>query len=73
MTENTKRLKEMLDVAQEQGIIIYQGERVASPEDILQVQMLNEDANYMPDFVVKDEQGDIKEIWYGEVRKRNYY
>lgn len=73
MSSNVESLKAMLDVAVDQGVVLYQGTREASVEDILQVQRVYEEVKYMPDFIVKNDLGEIKEIWYGEVRKRNRY
>ena len=73
MTDNTSRLKAMLEVAVEQGIKLYQGTTEATIEDILRVQRVNDSARYMPEFIVKNDMGEIKEIWYGEVRRANAY
>lgn len=73
MSNNVESLKAMLDVAVEQGVTLYQGTQEASVEDILNVQRVYEGVRYMPDFIVKNELGEIKEIWYGEVRKKNVY
>lgn len=73
MTGNVESLKAMLDVAVDQGVVLYQGTREASIEEILQVQRVYEEARYMPDFIVKNDSGEIKEIWYGEIRSRAAY
>lgn len=70
MNDNTRRLKAMLEVAVEQGVLLFQGNEPATPEDIINVQIVNEDMKYMPEFIVKNDLGEIKEIWYGEVRHR---
>lgn len=67
--EQIRKLKAMLEVAEEQGIDIYQGGKKVSPEDITNSNYVNEASTYMPEFLVKNESGEIKEIWYGEVRK----
>lgn len=63
-SEKIRKLKNMLDVAAKQGVKIYQGERLATPDDIVRIQCVCEDYNYVPDFIVKDSTGEIKEIWY---------
>lgn len=73
MNENTRKLKAMLEVAVEQGILLFQGNEPASPEDIINVQKVNEETRYMPEFIVKNDLGEIKEIWYGEVRHKMSY
>ncbi len=66
--EKIKRLKAMLEVAVEQGVMIFQNERPASVSDIIETQMVCEDYNYVPEFIVKNTSGEIKEIWYGDIR-----
>lgn len=63
-SEKTIQLKNMLDIAVEQGVLLFQKEEPATPLDIAQFQSVNEDYNYLPDFIVKDETGEIREIWY---------
>lgn len=65
-SEKAQRLKNMLDVASNQGVLIFQGGEPATPDDIARVQCVYEDYNYIPEFVVKDTSGEIKEIWYAE-------
>lgn len=65
-SEKVQRLKTMLEVAAEQGVRIFQGDEPATPEDIVHMQCVYEDYNYVPEFIVKDASGEIKEIWYAE-------
>ncbi|MCR5798682.1 MAG: hypothetical protein K6G69_01245 [Lachnospiraceae bacterium] len=65
-SEKVQRLKTMLDVAAEQGVLIFQGGEPATPDDIVRMQCVYEDYNYVPEFIVKDAAGEIKEIWYSE-------
>jgi len=65
-SEKVQRLKTMLDVAAEQGVLIFQGGEPATPDDIVHMQCVYEDYNYVPEFIVKDAAGEIKEIWYSE-------
>lgn len=60
----TDKLKKMLDVAVKQGVLLYQAEKPATPEEVARVQCVNEEYTYLPDFIVKDKVGEIKEIWY---------
>lgn len=62
----SEKLKAALEDAKNQGVLIYQGNRLATPEEIACVQWVNEEANYSPEFIVKNELGDLKEIWFGE-------
>jgi len=70
-SEKTIKLQNMLDVAVEQGILLYQREKPATPAEIVQVQRVHEEYNYMPEFIVKDETGEIKEIWYSGTINEN--
>lgn len=62
------RLRAMLEVASEQGVELYQHERKVTVDEIINSSYVKEASEYYPDFIVKNEFGDIKEIWYGEVR-----
>lgn len=62
------RLRAMLEVASEQGVELYQHERKVTVDEIMNSSYVKEASEYYPDFIVKNEFGDIKEIWYGEVR-----
>lgn len=65
--DKVERLRNMLEVAADLGIAIFQNGKPATVQDILSVQMVYEDYNYVPEFIVKSESGDIKEIWYGNI------
>lgn len=41
------------------GVLLYQNEKLIQPWDLVQ-----EEINYMPEFIVVDEKGELKEIWY---------
>ena len=62
----TQKLKEDLEDASKKGILIYKGNRLSTPEEIACVQWVNENETYLPEFIVKNEIGEVKEIWYGE-------
>lgn len=64
--KKSERLREALEDARKKGVLIYQGNRLATPEEIARVQCVNEEINYSPEFIVKNEIGDLKEIWFGE-------
>ena len=50
--------------ASRDGVLIYQGDRVASLEEISHTHWVREEMAYVPDFIVLDEQGEVKEIWF---------
>lgn len=64
--EKVKRLRAMLEVAVEQGVSLFKSEQPASVLDIVETQRVYEDYNYVPEFIVKNASGEIKEIWYGD-------
>lgn len=66
LQNKSQKLKADLEIEIKKGVLIYQGDKLATPEDIAFVQWVNEDINYYPEFIVKDEFGEVKEIWYGE-------
>lgn len=41
------------------GVLLYQNDKLVEPWDLVQEEM-----NYMPEFIVVDEKGELKEIWY---------
>jgi hypothetical protein len=65
MNNNQKLLKDLEKVSKE-GVLIYQGDRLSSPEEVACTTMVREDNPYVPDFIVLDETGQLKEIWYGK-------
>ena len=64
--EKSQRLQTMLEVAVEQDIKLFKGGVPASPQEIVDVQRVHEDMNYIPEFIVKNVKGEIKEILYGK-------
>lgn len=68
MCNKTQRLKEELDDAVKKGVLIYQDGRRSTPEEIVYQQWMHEESAYLPEFIVKDEMGEVKEIWYGETK-----
>lgn len=69
--EKVMRLKNMLEVAVEQGVLIFKSGIQVSPDEIINYQKVHEDLNYVPEFIVKNVNGEIKEIWYGSKAVNN--
>lgn len=65
MEKESQKLARELKAASDQGVLIYQGGKLASPEDIAYSLCVREKMAYMPEFIVMDEEGRLKEIWYG--------
>ncbi len=57
----------MLEVAVEQGVALFKAGKPASVQDIVDVQAVCESIFYVPEFIVKNVSGEIKEIWYGDM------
>ena len=65
-----KTLQNVLECAAEGGVVLYKGNHLATPGEIAKVQQVNEKQRYIPEFVVKDKDGNLKEIWYGRFLKQ---
>lgn len=61
-------LKNLQKVSQE-GVLLYKGEKLVSPDDIAKASGVREDAFYNLEFIVKDENGKVKEMWFGNDKK----
>ena len=66
---NREILKELIK-ASEEGVLLYKKEKLASPTDIISYSAVREDMFYDLEFIVKDEKGRIKEIWFGDGKKQ---
>ncbi len=66
--ESRKRLKD-LETASKEGVLIYQGDKVASLEEISHTRWVREELAYVPDFIVLDEKGKVREIWFENSEK----
>ena len=66
---NKKILKELIK-ASEEGVLLYKKEKLASPTDSISYSAVREDMFYDLEFIVKDEKGRIKEIWFGDGKKQ---
>ena len=65
---NKEILKELIK-ASEEGVLLYKKEKLASPTDIVNLSAVREDMFYDLEFMVKDENGRIKELWFGDGKK----
>lgn len=66
---NREILKELIK-ASEEGVLLYKKEKLASPADIVNFSAVREDMFYDLEFIVKDEKGKIKELWFGDGKKQ---
>lgn len=60
-----KILLKKLEKASKEGVLIYKEDKLSSPQEIVNTLWVHEEMSYVPDFIVVDEDGKVKEIWYG--------
>lgn len=64
MNEHKKGILENLEKVSEEGVLLYKKEKLASPREIVACTGVREDMFYELEFVVVDETGKLKEIWF---------
>ena len=69
MDEHSNEILKELMKASEEGVLLYKKEKLASPTDIINFSAVREDMFYNLEFIVKDEKGKVKEMWFGDDRK----
>ena len=70
MNEYSNEILKELMKASEEGVLLYKKEKLVSPTDIINFSAVREDMFYNLEFIVKDEQGKVKEMWFGDDKKR---
>ena len=66
MDDQSKEILKELIKASEEGVLLYKKEKLASPTDIVNFSAVREDMLYELEFIVKDEKGKLKEMWFGD-------
>ena len=70
MYNHNKEFLKSLEKASEEGVLLYKKEELASPADIVNFYAVCEDMSYNHlEFIVKDENGKLKEMWFGDGKK----
>ena len=69
MDDQSKEILKELIKASEEGVLLYKKEKLASPTDIVNFSAVREDMLYELEFIVKDENGKLKEMWFGDGKK----
>ena len=69
MDDQSKEILKELIKASEEGVLLYKKEKLASPTDIVNFSAVREDMLYELEFIVKDEKGKLKEMWFGDGKK----
>ena len=62
-------LKELIK-ASEDGVLLYIKEKLVSPVEIMNLSAVREDMFYNLEFIVKDEDGNIIEMWFDDDKKK---
>ena len=70
MDEYSKEILKELVKASEEGVLLYKKEKLVSPNDIIDFSAVREDMFYNLEFIVKDEKGKVKEMWFGDDKKK---
>ena len=69
MEKRSQKLYQKLEEASREGVLIYRGEKLSSPEEIAATHWVREEMAYVPEFIVLDENGKLKEVWYGNDKR----
>ena len=64
MNEHRKGILRNLEKVTEEGVLLYKKEKLVSPREIATCSGVREDMFYELEFVVVDETGKLKEIWF---------
>lgn len=57
----------------EEGVLLYKTDKPDRPatwDQIARMLSVKEDANYNLEFIVKDEEGKLKEMWFGDEKEK---
>jgi len=70
MTKHKNGILDNLQKVSEEGVLLYKKEKLVSPKEIMECSRVCEDMLNELEFIVVDEAGQLKEIWFGEGRKK---
>ena len=70
MNEQSNEILKELMKASEEGVLLYKKEKLVSPAEIINFSTVREDMFYNLEFIVKDDQGKVKEMWFGDDKKK---
>lgn len=70
MTKHKNGILDNLQKVSEEGVLLYKKEKLVSPREIMECSRVCEDMLYELEFIVVDEAGQLKEIWFGDGRKK---
>ena len=64
MDEHKNGILKSLEKVSGEGVLLYKKEKLASPKEIADSSAVREDMFYDLEFIVVDETGKVKEIWF---------
>ena len=64
MNKHKKGILNNLEKVSEEGVLLYKKEKLVSPKEIAACSGVREDMFYELEFIVVDETGKLKEIWF---------
>lgn len=71
MDDHKNEFLKSLEKASQEGVLLYKKEELASPADIVNFYAVREEMSYNHlEFIVKDEKGKLKEMWFGDCKKK---
>jgi len=71
MNEHKSGILKNLEKVSEEGVLLYKKEKLVSPREIADSSRVCEDMFYELEFIVVDETGKLKEIWFGDSKKKS--
>ena len=70
MNNHNDEFLKSLEKASREGVLLYKKEKLASPSEIVNFYAVREDMSYNHlEFIVKDENGNLTEMWFGDGKK----
>lgn len=66
MNEHKDGILKNLEKVSKEGVLLYKKEKLVSPREIAEQSKVCEDMLYELEFIVVDENGNLKEIWFGD-------
>lgn len=70
MNERKDGILKNLEKVSKEGVLLYRKDKLVSPREIAEHSKVCEDMLYELEFIVVDETGKLKEIWFGDGQKK---
>ena len=70
MNNHNDEFYKSLKKASREGVLLYKKEKLATPDEIMSIYTVCEDMSYSYlEFIVKDENGNLTEMWFDDDKK----